>query len=325
MDSINLLYGEEIFLIDSTYKKIKKEFGELNTGINYISIDDTNLDILLTEIQTPAFGYEKKLLVVRNVLLKKEGKKKNIETKEIQEKLLDFLKNNKEEFEISNVLIIIEQECDEKCKLFKYIEKEYTIFKANFQKPADIEKRMINICSSYKVKLDNQMARYFVQCCGTNMQELINEIRKLIEYVGENGTIKKEDIDILTTKKFESIIFDLTDELGKKDITKALKTLDNLLFAKEPIQKILITLYNHFKKIYITKLCIRTNKDLITSLKLKPNQTFLTNKYKIQARCFEEKDLENILIELIQLDANYKIGNLDIDVGLRSILCSYCG
>ena len=33
------------------------------------------------------------------------------------------------------------------------------------------------------------------------MQELINEIRKLIEYVGVNGTIQKEDIDKLSTKK----------------------------------------------------------------------------------------------------------------------------
>lgn len=48
------------------------------------------------------------------------------------------------------------------------------------------------------------------------MQDLINEIRKLIEYAGENGKIKKEDIDKLTIKKLESVIFDLTDSLGKK-------------------------------------------------------------------------------------------------------------
>ena len=325
LKGIYLLYGEEMFLIEDMYKKIKKKFGEINIGINYINIDETNLNILLTELQTPAFGYEKKLIVVRDILLKKEGKKKNEEIKKVQEQLLDFLENNKEEFNLSNVLVIIEQNCDDKTKLFKYIDKEYVTYKANYQRPADIEKKIISICSAYKVKIDNQTARYFVECCGVNMQELINEIRKLIEYIGEEGTIKKEDIDILTTKKFESIIFDLTDELGKKDIKKALKTLDNLLFAKEPIQKILITLYNHFKKIYITKLCINTNKDITISLKLKPNQTFLINKYKIQARCFEENDLKNILIELINLDSNYKIGLIDIDVGMRSILCRYCG
>ena len=35
------------------------------------------------------------------------------------------------------------------------------------------------------------------------MQDLINEIRKLIEYAGENGTIKKEDIDKLSIKWYD--------------------------------------------------------------------------------------------------------------------------
>lgn len=89
------------------------------------------------------------------------------------------------------------------------------------------------------------------------MQDLINEIRKLIEYAGKSGTIQKEDIDKLSIKKIESVIFDLTDDLGKKDITQALQVLQNLIYAKEPLPKILVTLYNHFKKLYFTKLSIK--------------------------------------------------------------------
>ena len=37
------------------------------------------------------------------------------------------------------------------------------------------------------------------------MQDLINEIRKLIEYEGENGTISNEDIDKLAIKKLEKM------------------------------------------------------------------------------------------------------------------------
>ena len=38
-----------------------------------------------------------------------------------------------------------------------------------------------------------------------------------------------------------------------KNTKKAMEVLNNLLYEKEPIQKILITLYNHFKKLYIVK------------------------------------------------------------------------
>ena len=139
-----------------------------------------------------------------------------------------------------------------------------------------------------------------------------------------DGNIKKEDIDKLCIKQLDSVIFDLTDSLGKKDISKALEVLNNLLYSKEPIQRILITLYNHFKKLYIVKLSERFHKDLATSMNLKPNKMFLTTKYKTQARYFETKELRRILDELINLDANYKSGLIDLNIGLETILCRYC-
>lgn len=39
--SMYLLYGEEQYLIDMAVKKIKKKFGELLLGINYIVLDET--------------------------------------------------------------------------------------------------------------------------------------------------------------------------------------------------------------------------------------------------------------------------------------------
>ena len=42
------------------------------------------------------------------------------------------------------------------------------------------------------------------------MQELINELRKVIEYAGAGGTITKESIDKLCIKQIQAIIFDLT-------------------------------------------------------------------------------------------------------------------
>ena len=229
------------------------------------------------------------------------------------------------------MLVFIEEEADSKQELYKTIDKLGTVCKFDYQKPIQIEKRLKAICNGYKVQIDNSNIQYLIECCGTNMQDLINETRKLIEYAGKNGTINKEDIDKLAIKKMESIIFELTDNLGKKDITKALEVLKNLIYAKEPIQKILITLYNHFKKIYFTTLAVKYNKDVATSLNLKPNQTFLVNKYKTQAGYFKLEELRTILKELKEilqslrdLDYNYKNGLIDLQIGLESILCFYC-
>lgn len=325
LHSLYLLYGEELFLIETQVKKIKKLFGPITKGINFISIDDTNVQELISDIETPAFGYSKKLIIARNTnILKKEGKRKNAEMVKLRERLSEYLEENEQEINEAIVLVFVEDDVDTKQNLYKVIEKQGIVCKIDYQKPIQIEKRILAICNGYKVKIDNSTLKYFIEVCGTNMQDLINEIRKLIEYAGPGGTIKKEDIDLLSTKKLESIIFDLTDSLGKKDTKKALEVLNNLIYNKEPIQKILINLYNHFKKLYFTKLALKYNKDLVTSLNLKPNQTFLTGKYKMQSGYFKENELKEILQKLRDLDYEYKNGLIDLQIGLESILCRYC-
>lgn len=325
LNSIYLFYGEELFLIENAVKKIKNQFGETIKGINFISIDDTNIQELISDIETPAFGYEKKLIIARNTnILKREGKRKSTELVKIREKLDDYIKENEDIIKQTVILVFIEEDVDSRFALYKTLDKIGTVCKVDFQKPIQLEKRMLSICNSYQVKIDNLTMKYFVETCGTNMQELINEIRKLIEYAGKDGTIKKEDIDLLTIKKLENVIFDLTDNLGKRETKKALEVLQNLINNKEPIQKILINLYNHFKKLYFTKLAVKDNKDLVSSLNLKPNQTFLTGKYKMQAGYFKESELKKILQELRDLDYNYKNGLIDLNIGLEAILCRYC-
>lgn len=324
LSSIYLLYGEEKYLIENDIKKIKKIFGELIKGINYILIDENNIDEIISDIETPAFGYSRKLIIAKDTgLFKKDGKKKNAKTVNIREKLNEYIKNNINIINEMVVVIFTEDDVD-KNELFKTIDKIGCTCKFDYQKPIELQKRIKAICQAYKVNIDNFTLQYFIESCGTSMQDLINEIRKLIEYVGTNGTIQKEDIDKLSIKQIDSVIFDLTDNLGKKNIKNAMEVLQNLLYLKEPIQKILVTLYNHFKKLYLVKLALKYNKDVTQVLNLKPNQTFLVSKYKNQASYFNEKDLRIILKELADLDYKYKIGLIDINIGLETILCTYC-
>ena len=324
LSSIYLLYGEEKYLIENDVKKIKKIFGELIKGINYILIDETNIEEIIPNIETPAFGYNKKLIIAKNTgLFKKDGKKKNVKLSEIRENINEYINDNIDLINESVVLLFVEDEA-EKNDIYLSFDKFGKVCKFDYQKPIEIQKRIKSICQAYKVNIDSSVIQYFIESCGTSMQDLINEIRKLIEYAGENGTIKKEDIDKLSIKQIDSVIFDLTDSLGQKNVKLALEVLKNLLYAKEPIQKILITLYNHFKKLYLVKLAIKNNKDIASTLNLKPNQTFLVSKYKNQVSYFEEKGLRNILKELSDLDYKYKIGLIDINIGLETILCTYC-
>lgn len=322
---IYLLYGEETFLLQQQLNKIKKKFGEIIKGINYIAIDENNIQELIADIETPAFGYSTKLIIARNTgIFKREVKgRSGGASKELKDKINEYLKSNIDMINESVILVFVENEV-EKNSIYNTIEKIGTVCNFEEQKPFQIIKRLKAICNSYKVNVDESTLQYLIESCGTNMQDLINEIRKLIEYAGENGKIQKQDIDKLCIKKIESVIFDLTDNLGQKKVKEALEVLYNLIASKEPIQKILITLYNHFKKLYFVKIAIANNKDVAQSLQLKPNQMFLVNKYKLQAKGFKTSELRKIIQELEDLDYHYKIGLIDLNVGLEAILCVYC-
>ena len=317
-----LLYGDEQYLIDTSLNKIKKKFGELLLGINYVMIDETNINNIISDIEMPSFGYDKKLVIVKNSgLFKKDGRKKTATP--IQEKLSDFIKNNYEIIEELTVIVFIEKEVD-KNVVFEQISEKGIICEIKELKPNQIVPKLKKICSLYKVNCDEYTLNYLVEVSGTSLQNLINEIRKLIEYAGENGNITTQDVNSLAVKQIESVIFELTDNLAIRKIDKALEVLDNLIYQKEPLQKILITLYNHFKKLYLCSVAIEFNKDIVNSLNLKPNQSFLVSKYKKQISYFKKNELRNILQELVELDYNSKNGKIDIDIGLRGILCNYC-
>ena len=320
LDSIYLLYGEETFLLETCLKKIKTNFGERKSGINEIRIDEENSSNIISDIETPAFGYEKKLIIVRDLgLFKKEGKKKTGINTELAQKVSEYIKENIDIIKESVVIVFIEKEV-EKNELYKTIDENGIVCEFQELKPIELASRIKAICKAYSVQIDDITLKYFIENCGTKMQDLINEIRKVIEYVGKDGTITKTEIDLLCIKQLDSVIFDLTDNLGKKKIDKALEVLNELLYQKEPIQKILINLYHHFKKLYIVKIAQRENKNITESLNLKANQTFLVSKYKIQAGYFKEQELKEIVEKLINLDYQYKTGLIDLNVGLESIL-----
>lgn len=317
-----LIYGEEQYLVQTAINKIKKTFGERILGINYIQVDESNVESLISVLETPAFGYDKKLVIVKNSgLFKKDGRKKS--GSPLQDKIADYITNNFEIIEDENILIFTEIEAD-KNVVYEAVQKKGIVANIEELKPIQIVRRLKQICGMYNVKCDDSTLNYLIEISGTNLQSLINEIRKLIEFAGKDGTITKDAVDNLAVRQIESVIFELTDNLAIRKIDVALDILDNLIYQKEAIQKILVTLYNHFKKIYLCTIAMKENRDIVTSLDLKPNQTFLVSKYKKQASYFKEDELRKILKELIDLDYNFKNGKIDLDLGLRSILCNYC-
>ena len=116
--SVKLLYGEEIYLLETKLKRIKKDFGKLVKGINFIQIDDTNAQELIADIETPAFGYERKLVIARNTGLfkkeKKTAKGQELALNKLISKIAEYISDNISLINEAVELIFIEEEIQEK-------------------------------------------------------------------------------------------------------------------------------------------------------------------------------------------------------------------
>ena len=165
------------------------------------------------------------------MLVRKKPRSGNNEAnKTLAEKIEDYIKENIDYINSSIELIFIEKE-PEKNSLYETINKLGEVTNFELLKLPQLISNIQKISMAYKVNIDENTAKYLVECCGSGMQELINELRKVIEYAGAGGTITKESIDKLCIKQIQAIIFDLTDYLGARNVGKALEILKKL--AKE--------------------------------------------------------------------------------------------
>jgi DNA polymerase-3 subunit delta len=323
LKNIYLFSGEETFEKEEYVRKIKKCFGELVKGINYINIDKDSIGSLAQEILTYPFGYEKKLIIVRVPTKERKSKKEdeNEASEENKSDKKDWLTEELEEIltqELDNIYIVFIEEGETRSKLSKIVEKNGLCVQFDTKRSPELVKWAIETCSKYGVTLTKDDATYMIHLCGSEKQILINELRKVIEFAGSGNTIKREDIDALCIKTDDVIVFNLTDYLGKKNTKEALRCLEELVENKEALPKILILIARHFYNMLLAKIIIKQNKSVEKELELKP---YPAQKCIEQSKNFDYKYLSKIIKELARLDADSKVGKIDLMIGLQKIIC----
>lgn len=314
MENIYLITGDDLFEREKEVNKIKEQFGELVKGINFITIEKETIHLLNGEVTTYPFGFEKKLIIV-NIVSKASSSedgagKYDWFDDELTENILNSLDMN---------VIVFVGDFPVRSRIYKFVSQNGKCIECNSPKSKkDIAPWVISTAKQFNKVITVADANYMIQTCGADKLMLYNEIQKLVDYVGEKNEISKQDIEKVGIRTLETIIFDLTDSVGTRNISNTLRLLDELLQQKEPLQKILIMIARHFKSLLITKLCLNENRNLSEELNTK--FPFIINKYKEQARKFTCEELENVLVDLAELDMDSKVGKIDLKIGLEITL-----
>ena len=128
-------------------------------------------------------------------------------------------------------------------------------------KEISIIKKLKIVFKSEGKEIGKNELRYFSDKVQNNFDIIKREVDKLINYT--NGReIQKSDIDKLIPNKSEDDIFDLVDFISQKKIENAIDLMDELLFKADQHMLIIVSIENHFKRLYEVKVLMLNGKKL---------------------------------------------------------------
>jgi len=329
---VYLFFGEEIFLIDHYVNEIKKIVaGSDINGLNLVIFENkVDINDIVDACNTfPAFS-DKKLVLVKNSQLfarggknsSKEADQDHASDNKSQQVLADYFP----EIPGTTCLVFIENNVDKRLGIYKQIEKYGLAAEFSRLSADELVPWVIKGFQSLRKKVSPEAAQYLVAVSEPDMYTLKNEIVKICTYADSKDEINLNDIKLLVTPTIKSVIFDLLDAVARKEASKALKLLDDMISIKEPEQKILSMLSKQTGELLKLKILLKkgaTNTQINSYFQGK--HPYALKIMTQQAGMMEEDYLRNLLNACAQAETNYKKGLIDARLALEVLLSQLAG
>ena len=287
--SVYLLEGEHGYLHNLAINKIKKLY-------NVDEIDFTRLDscdelTLISNLNVAPMLSEKRLVCASEFY---SEDKKN--------KISEFINGN-----LNSVLII-----------------------SNFKKSASLEKLPFEVveCEKNERFCRKFISSYFTKAGISASEECVNlicdytsvdmykvssELDKISAFCQKKGVVEICDVENLVNKDTDYKIYELTDYIANKKTDKAYKVLFDMLNKNEPLQRLYISIYNHFKRLFYCRLNGKNVDELVEILGIKE---YAVKKSIALANKFSAKTLKEINDRFFLYDKMVKSGKLAVDRAL---------
>ena len=164
---------------------------------------------------------------------------------------------------------------------------------------------------------------YFFSVVGEGFENARAEISKLINYKDYGTIITNEDIDAICIKSTENKVFDLVDEIGRRNTENALKIYRGLLLYKEEPVKILAMIVRQFRLMLQVGIFTAQGKSPAEIAKLLEQRDFVIKKCIQQSRNFTADILKKALKDSLDTDYSIKSGQMAPDIAVELLIVKY--
>lgn len=179
----------------------------------------------------------------------------------------------------------------------------------------DMSARKIRAMLNEKnIEIDNDALQILVTLTGGNMGGLIREVEKLINYVGETGSVSKDDVLAVCTDYQMFKIYELADQVATCNLDRALEIVNSLIRKGETPAGITFWLSEHFIDLYLVK----NNKPLPG---YKKNMSW---KFNNQVNLFDNEQLESIIKQIAETDVALRSNLKSNQIIIEKLIFNIC-
>ena len=219
----------------------------------------------------------------------------------------------------TTILVFVEKEVDKRNKLYKYVQKNGLAVEMTAMSTADTKKFIALKLRDNERKIRESTADYFLEQVECSLNNIENELEKLIAYTHGREEITREDVDAVCSVQVTGQIFKMLDAAAAGNKREVMQFYHDLLMLKESPMSILYLLTRHFNILLQVKAFSGSpsKQEIAKKIGIPP---FSVAKYQAQCRRYTKERLKEMLFLCVNTEYKFKQGRLSDQIGVEMLL-----
>lgn len=302
MKNFYLLYSGDGAILNKEINDLEKKLDISDNDIIYYNIDD--IDGIINEASTIGMFSLNKFIIINMDSYFKD--KKDIPNINLLENYFDSYNSN------SYLVFVCNSDSIDSRKKIVNLIKKYGIVKKLEVNDNYLNDYVNNYLKDNGYKINNGDVVYFINRVGNNINNVTNELDKLMLYKINDKIINRNDIDLLTVENIDDSIYDLVNCILKNDNEKAIKLYNNFIDNGMDVNQIVAIIAAQIRLLYQVKRLYNSGKSNDEIAKILEFKSVYRVKYLLNdSYYYSESDLVKYLSKLADIDNAIKTSNGD--------------
>ena len=313
-ENLYLFTGTAEIFIQNRISRIISSYDKQQVSIIKYDMEQTSFSRVLEDACTLPFLEDLKIIILRNpTFLTTKG--------EIANDAKNFIKYLKKPVETSIIIInatnITPNPSNE---VYKALKNYAMIIDYSDSEEIEIKGWITRTAAARGIEIKDSAINLFLEYINSDQVRMVNELDKIMNYVGDGGIINEEVVKLLVTRDLSKEIFNLIKAIIAKDLIKTNKIYQTLALQTKDIQGVIAMISNSFKDLLTTAKLLKagySQHDISRFYNVSSSRAYYIVK---DAKNFKVEDLEKYIIKMTDLDYKIKSGKIDKNIGIELIL-----